>query len=322
MKNLFKYLAILLFAIVGLSSCNPADEDQLGPTNVLGISIEEANTLLQGVWYIDRTEEYTVLCANGQLELSAVNVNNLNYSNYKFEFSNSASSGSYSYTGEYPSVNTVNLGYGGGGDYTFEFATYIAESVEVGYNNPFSPIDEGSLGLALFGEDPLLASLPLFLCWGGEIVEIDSDSFTIQITWNNKVYRAVFKRDVNSSIPYNQSNIEGTYILESRKSVSGGVEQSEDIYGSDYQLTLTTNLNYSYNPQSPYYSGTTSSQVDWGYVMPIVSGGIVGLIWSSTEHYVMINNNSFRIHTQDGQNLVLRDYSSCNTFTEYSFTKL
>ena len=86
MKNLFKYLAILLFAIVGLSSCNPADEDQLGPTNVLGISIEEANTLLQGVWYIDRTEEYTVLCANGQLELSAVNVNNLNYSNYNYFF--------------------------------------------------------------------------------------------------------------------------------------------------------------------------------------------------------------------------------------------
>lgn len=110
--------------------------------------------------------------------------------------------------------------------------------------------------------------------------------------------------------------------MESRITVSGGVQQSEDIFGSDYQLTLTTDLNYSYDPQSPYYSGTTSTQVNWGYVMPIVSGGIVGLIWSSTDNYVMINNNSFKIHIQEGQNLVLRDYSSCNTFTEYSFTKL
>lgn len=324
MKIVFQYCALVLFAIFGLSACNPADEDQLGPAIVSGISIEEANSLLQGVWYIDRTEEYTVLCANGQLELSAVNVNNLNYSNYKFEFSNIASSGSYSYTGELPGVNTVNLGYGGGGDYTFEFATYIAGSAEVGYNNPFSPIDEGSLGLALFGEDPLLASLPLFLCWGGEIVEIDSDSFTIQITWNNKVYRAVFKRSNVSSEPFDISQLSGTYQLNSEKTFSNGVLSSQENFTNVSLLQLSQALNNLLFPQNPTYNAEIISDIDNTDINGIIdiTQGYNSIGWTSTDNYLNLNGHSYRIETFNLNSLVIRDYYSCNSYTEYSFNKI
>lgn len=321
-----KFLFGITLLFVTIVSCNPADEDQLGPTNVLGISIEEANSLLQGVWYIDRTEEYTVLCANGQLELSAVNVNNLDYTNYKFEFSNSASSGLYSYIGEEPNVNTVNLGYGGGGDYTFEFATYIAESVEVGYNNPFSPIDEGSLGLALFGEDPLLASLPLFMCWGGEIVEIDSDSFTIQITWNNKVYRAVFKRNNQTSAPLAIVDISGVFSLNERKYVSNGVVQSDEVFTGLNQIQFTQSINNTFYPQHPRFQAVellTGNQ-EMGYIFGIfdVLQGYNELTWQSTEHYLNLNNHSYRIESFNSSSLVIRDYYSCNSYTEYSLIKI
>ena len=324
MKNRVKYFSILLFAVVGMGSCNPADEDQLGPTDVLGVSIEEANSLLQGVWYIDRTEEYTVLCANGQLGLSAVNVNNLNYSNYKFEFSNNASSGIYSYYGEEANVNTVNLGYGGGGDYTFEFATYVAQPVEVGYNNPFSPIDEGSLGLALFGSDPLLASLPLVLCWGGEIVEIDSDSFTIQITWNNKVYRAVFKRSNVSSNPFDISQLSGTYQLSDRKSFSNGVLNNQESFTNVSLLQLSQTLNNSLFPQNPTYNAEIISDFDDMDINGIldVSQGYNSIGWTSTNNYLNLNNHSYRIESFNSNSLVIRDYYSCNSYTEYSFIKI
>jgi hypothetical protein len=319
-----KFLFGITLLFVTIVSCNPADEDQLGPTNVLGISIEEANSLLQGVWYIDRTEEYTVLCANGQLELSAVNVNNLDYTNYKFEFSNSASSGLYSYIGEEPNVNTVNLGYGGGGDYTFEFATYIAESMEVGYNNPFSPIDEGSLGLALFGEDPLLASLPLFLCWGGEIVEIDSDSFTIQVTWNNKVYRAVFKRSSVSSEPFDISQLFGTYQLSSKKDFSNGVMNNQESFTNVSLLQLSQTLNNSLFPHNPMYNAEIISDIDNVDINGIIdiSQGYSSVGWTSTSDYLNLNNHSYRIETFNSNSLVIRDYYSCNSYTEYSFMKI
>jgi hypothetical protein len=319
-----KFLFCVLILFVAIVSCNPADEDQLGPTNVLGISIEEANTLLQGVWYIDRTEEYTVLCANGQLELSAVNVNNLNYSNYKFEFSNSASSGLYSYIGEEPNVNTVHLGYGGGGDYTFEFATYVAESVDFGYNNPFSPIDEGSLGLAFFGEDPLLSSLPFFFAWGGEIVEIDSDSFTIQITLNNKVYRAVFKRSNVSSNPFDISQLSGAYQLGSMKNFSNGVLSSQETFTNVSLLQLSQTLNNSLFPQNPTYNAEIISDVDGTDINGIIdiSQGYNSIGWTSTSNYLNLNNHSYRIETFNSNSLVIRDYYSCNSYTEYSFIKI
>jgi hypothetical protein len=324
MKNLYEYSAILFLALVGLSSCNPADEDQLGPTNVSGISIEEANSLLQGVWYIDRTEEYTVLCANGQLELSAVNVNNLNYSNYKFEFSNSASSGMASYIGEEPNVNTVNLGYGGGGDYTFEFATYVAESVDVGFNNPFSPIDEGSLGLAFFGEDPLLSSLPFFFAWGGEIVEIDSDSFTIQVTWNNKVYRAVFKRSNVSSEPFDISQLSGAYQLSSKTTFSNGVLSSQESFTNVSLLQLSQTLNNSLFPHNPMYNAEIISDIDNVDINGIIdiSQGYSSVGWTSTSDYLNLNNHAYRIESFSSNSLVIRDYYSCNSYSEYAFIKI
>ena len=324
MKNRVKYLTILFLAVVGMGSCNPADEGQLGPTNVSGVSIEEANSLLQGVWYIDRTEEYTVLCANGQLELSAANVNNLNYSNYKFEFSNSASSGLYSYIGEEPNVNTVNLGYGGGGDYTFEFATYVGESVDVGFNNPFSPIDEGSLGLAFFGEDPLLSSLPFVFAWGGEIVEINSDSFTIQITWNNMVYRSVFKRSNVSSEPLDEAQLSGSYQLGSMKNFSNGVLSSQENFINVSLLQLSQTLNNSLFPHNPTYNAEIISDVDDIDINGIIdiSQGYNSIGWTSTNNYLNLNNHSYRIETFNSNSLVIRDYYSCNSYTEYSFIKI
>jgi hypothetical protein len=56
MKNPFKYLAILFFAVVGLSSCNPVDEGQLPPSNTNNLTTSQALQLLQGTWYLDRTE--------------------------------------------------------------------------------------------------------------------------------------------------------------------------------------------------------------------------------------------------------------------------
>jgi hypothetical protein len=46
MKNTFKNLAILFFAVVGMSSCNPIDEGQLPPSNTSNLTPDQALPLL------------------------------------------------------------------------------------------------------------------------------------------------------------------------------------------------------------------------------------------------------------------------------------
>ena len=50
MKNLFKYLAILVFAVVGMTSCNPDSPDTLQPSYV-GTYIGNCNVYLDGVFH-------------------------------------------------------------------------------------------------------------------------------------------------------------------------------------------------------------------------------------------------------------------------------
>ncbi len=59
MKNLFKYFAILFFAVVGMSSCNPDSPETLQPSYV-GTYIGNCNVYLDGVFHSTTSKTITI----------------------------------------------------------------------------------------------------------------------------------------------------------------------------------------------------------------------------------------------------------------------
>lgn len=320
MKNrLLSYLIILGLNVL---SCNPIEEEETENSGVQDMTPAQANTLLQGEWYLNRTEVYSTYCAGEIALLKQVEVNNLEYSNFNFVFTNTSSSDDIDYLEDaYENITDIKNGFGGGGDYTFPFWTYTASNEMGFYNNPISPLEEGALGLA-FSSDYLLGVMPFYLVYGGEIVELNEDEFILQSVVGNSRIRAVFIRVNSSNAPVNLLALLGTYQLDVVRNYEGGVFQSEESFGSGYELIFSNTPIPINNGLQVRLSGDIVPSIYLaGDFMPI-NYSYDGFNWTTTEDYVSINGTSFFVELSNENQLVLRNRFSCNTYDEYRFTKL
>jgi hypothetical protein len=90
MKNLVKNLFILLLAVVGLSSCNPDPEVTQPPSGSNVSTFEQALSAIQGTWYLEYREDVLYSCSNGTGEVLSRRMSDLSYSDFEFQFTNTA----------------------------------------------------------------------------------------------------------------------------------------------------------------------------------------------------------------------------------------
>ncbi len=317
MKNLTK----LFFAgLLVFSSCQQEETPTAPESNIPTVNNENIANQLVGVWYLDRTETMKKVCVNEATYTTDIQVNNLAYTNFIIEFTNSVSTSLLSYIDDdYGNMTDIEVAYVGGGSGIVDYSVFTSN--ETGYNSSFYEIPLGSTGLAFFGDDAIASILPIPFYWGGELIEITSSNFTIETKLNDYTYRAIFKKSNQSSQPYNEAAIEpGTYNLNIKRYIDNGVLQTEETFDSEYQLFLNSDVNTTTSPQYPGYSATYSDLLQ--YVMDLNLSIPGEILWSSTSNFLSLNSHSYKIHFKNQNNLTLRDYFSCNNYYEYEFIKV
>ena len=329
MKNLVKYLAILFFAVVGLSSCNPIDEGQLPPSNTSNLTPDQALPLLQGSWYLDRVEYITgPICAGGDNTISRVISTDLNYTGWKIDFTmnlgSSAGSPAVSSTGNYYQA------YVGGGNQTNSYCI-LDDSAEL-----------NTVLLQMWQSYPYYMSVApgdLFIycagLWGLQseyweegpvkILNIDANELKLELSLGSSFKKiAYFKRDNQSSNPWNVVNLSGNYIHDNTKVFQSGILQYEQIINGGHTLTFTNEIVSENNGERYYKCLEIGGDVSLDFIpIPTFIRNYNGVGYCTTSsHLFGSDNEKYAIHILNSTELILRYYTYCNDYEEYHLTKV
>ena len=329
MRNRVKYLAILFLAVVGMSSCNPVDEGQLPPSNTNNMTPDQALQLMQGSWYLDRVEYITgPICAGGNNTISRVISTDLNYTGWKIDFTmnlgSSAGSPAVSSTGNYYQA------YVGGGNQTNSYCI-LDDSAEL-----------NTVLLQMMQSYPYYMSVApgdLFIYCGGlwglqsegweqgvvKILNVDANELKLELSFGSGFKKiAYFKRDNQSSIPWNVANLSGNYIHDNTKVVQSGILQYEQIINGGHTLTFTNEI-VTENNGERYFKCLEIVVGDSLGLIPIPTfiSAYNGVGYSTTSsHLFGSDNEKYAIQSSTNTELILRDYSTCNDYEEYHLTKV
>ena len=329
MKNRVKYLAILFFAVVGISSCNPVDEGQLPPSNTSNLTTDQALQLLQGSWYLDRVEYITgPICAGGNNTISRVISTDLNYTGWKIDFTmnlgSSAGSPAVSSTGNYYQA------YVGGGNQTNSYCI-LDDSAEL-----------NTVLLQMMQSYPYYMSVApgdLFIycagLWGLQsegweqgvvkILNVDANELKLELSLGSSFKKiAYFKRDNQSSNPWNVVNLSGNYIHDNTKVVQSGILQYEQIINGGHTLTFTNEIVSENNGERYYKCLEIGGDISLDFIpIPTFISDYNGVGYCTTSsHLFGSDNEKYAIHILNSTELIMRYYTYCNDYEEYHLTKV
>jgi hypothetical protein len=322
MKKVLSSLTVLFAAALLIYSCNPVDEDQLPPpNNQTQITESEANSLIQGVWYMKRVEENIYYCVGEPVMVHGIFNTSTNFSNYKFEFNNGnliAQSNAFSMpyeilpdtydTGLSQDLNMVP------GDLCIDmdYSLYNTRAAQLYYSNSFM-----------------------------KIVELTPNKLTLE----NPSGRVYFERDMSIFQPVNLSGLLGTFIYDGYYNIMNGVIVGGGPFSGCVKATFTSDIMPSSQQDwypgdfGQYYKGffdfTDCSSPNYGFLFgePGIHGPSVGepyngdilyFRFQTSESHLFSDSVSkrYKIHILNQSELVIRDYFSCNDYNEYHFTKI
>ncbi len=324
-----KHLLILFFAVVGLSSCNPIDEGQLPPSNTSNLTPDQALPLLQGSWYLDRVEYISgPICAGGDNTISRVISTDLNYTGWKIDFTmnlgSSAGSPAVSSTGNYYQA------YVGGGNQTNSYCI-LDDSAELNtvllqmwQSYPYyMSVSPGDLFLNLTGlwilQSEYWEEGPV------KILNIDANELKLELSLGSSFKKiAYFKRDNQSSNPWNVVNLSGNYIHDNTKVFQSGILQYEQIINGGHTLTFTNEIVSENNGERYFKCLEIGGDVSLNLIpIPTFIRNYNGVGYCTTSsHLFGSDNEKYAIHILNSTELILRDYSTCNDYEEYHLTKV
>ena len=326
MKKCFLGISILFFAMV---SCNPIDEGQLPPSNTNNMTPDQALPLLQGSWYLDRVEYISgPICAGGDNTISRVISTDLNYTGWKIDFTmnlgSSAGAPAVSSTGNYYQA------YVGGGNQTNSYCILDNTS------------DFNTVVLQMWQSYPYYMSVApgdLFIycagLWGLQsegweegvvkILNVDANQLTLELSQGlggKKI--AYFKRDNQSSNPWNVVNLSGNYIHDNTKVVQSGILQYEQIINGGHTLTFTNEIISENNGERYYKCIEIGGDVSLDFIpIPTFIRDYNGVGYCTTSsHLFGSDNEEYAIQSSTNTELILRYYSACNDYEEYHLTKV
>ena len=332
MTNPFKYLAILLFAVAGMSSCNPIDEGQLPPSNTNNLTPDQALPLLQGSWYLDRIEYITgPICAGGDNRVTDMFSTDLAFSGWKMEFTNNQVVSQL-----FPSMETFEF-YAGGGNSTGNFSLISGSDPMLGL---FFPGASTLSGVYFWIQYPDLTFLQGYhFRLGGRIEYLSENELRINANSEGSDLNGgmlYFKRSNQSSLPLNSSNLSGSFIHDNTKVVQSGIVQSSSAPENGHTLTfsnevISDNEGHRYFKCLELYPTVPSTVGEKTFftsgVLLSSSGNYLYQHFYCTSNTNLIgsvasSSNNCSIYLISSTELILRDYFTCNDYEEYHLTKV
>ena len=319
MKNRVKYLAILFFAVVGMSSCNPVDEGQLPPSNTSNVTTAQALQLLQGIWYLERVEYISgPICSGGNNTMSRITSTDLAYSGWKIEFTQNIAS-SLGQPFEAESGNYFQV-YSDGGNFTGAYCILDNQSSSNAANLPILwpnwTLSSNDLFLWLGTYLPMES---IGFEFGGKIISIEPNQFLLST--NNGL--AYFKRENQSEIPLNISGLSGTFIHDNTKSIQSGISVSDEIINGGHTISFTSEI---ITESAARYYKCNETGGDYsldGIPIPTFIGAYSGIGYNTNASQLFGSDyEKYSIHVLNNNELILRDYSTCNDYEEYHLTKV
>lgn len=322
MKNRVKYLAILFLTVVGMSSCNPVDEGQLPPSNTSNMTTSQALQLLQGTWYLDRTEyQIGPYCAGGNNEILYVTTSDKQYSGYKLEFT------------ENP-TQLLSLG----ADYTLP--CYQLYSNGGNATNAYSVLSgaetapDGLLWASSFFQN--FAASDLFIVYdgffleniwfeqGARIVNLDETNLVLSYTTPLDGTMYYFKRGIENSVPLNVIGLNGSFVLDHYKVIQSGVIQTDSVVSNGRTYSFTNEIYQCPSNKSLVYKGIISGSGFSNYSLSIdeYEPGYFEYEVSPTQICLPHPLSSYKIHSVNNNELILRNQWNCNDYEEYHLTKV
>lgn len=333
MKNLFKYITILLFAVVGLSSCNPVDEGQLPPSNTNNMTSDQALQLMQGSWYLDRVEYITgPICAGGVNRVADLFSTDLAYVDWKLEITNNQVVNQID-----PDLPCYEF-YAGGGNSTGLFSLVTETDPLFGY---YFGLGAGS-GIYFYMQTYSCYLNSYMFLIGGKIEYLSENE--LRINANNESVTGInggmlyFKRVNQSSIPLNSSNLSGSFVHDNTKVVQSGIVQSTSAPEFGHTLTfsnevISDSVGHRYFKCLEFNPVMSSSLGDKTFFpnSVLLSRNGIGGDYLYQDYYCTSNTDligsvtsftNYSIYVLNSTELILRKYLTCNDYEEYHLTKV
>lgn len=332
------YLLILFLVAVGLSSCNPVDEEQLPPSNTANLTTDEAFQLLQGTWYLDRVEFLkSPTCAGGQNETFGHFTSDLMYPGYRIEFTDEVGEyligdiggNSYQvYTDGGNSTRFYKLVNGMTG--TCNGCENVIEGLLYGYGsyteNDLYLIHNGltNAGITLFPNGSKIRVLNDYEL----VLEVSSPgAFMVNGEGFGGGELIYYKRNSQSSLPRNQSDLHGVYKLDHYKKVTSGIPETDEAIIDGPAIDLTNQVQAFSNEKRFKCVGHLT-----GLDVQTSSPGEFSFgLWFGNDFYYETTNThlclwglsgSLRLQTLNPNEILLFDQQTCNDYEEYHLTKV
>jgi hypothetical protein len=158
-----------------------------------------------------------------------------------------------------------------------------------------------------------------------KILNIDTNELKLELSLGSGFKKiAYFKRDNQSSNPWNVINLSGNYIHDNTKVVQSGILQYEQVINGEHTLTFTNEI-ISENNGERYFK-----------CLEIVVGDSLGLTpiptfitayngagyCTTSSHLFGSDNEEYIIQSSTNTEIILREYNSCNDYEEYHLTKV
>ena len=310
-------VSVLFFAIV---SCNPVDEGQLPPSNTSNLTTDQALQLLQGTWYLDRTENLMgPYCSGGNNEIWSITTSDKQYSGYKLEFT------------ENP-TQLLNLGaaytlpcyqlYSNGGNATNAYS--VLSGVET--------TPDGFLWASVFfqnvsPEDIFLVYDGFYLenIWfeqGATILNLDETNLVLSTPLAGTIY--YFKRSIENSLPQNVIGLNGSFILDNYKLIESGVVQTDSLVTNGRTYSFTNEIYQCSSNKNLVYKGMITGSGFSNYSLSIdeYEPGYFEYEVSPTQICLPHTSSSYKIHSVNNNELIIRNQWNCNDYEEYHLTKV
>jgi hypothetical protein len=320
MKVFLVGVSVLFFAIV---SCNPVDEGQLPPSNTSNVTTAQALQLLQGTWYLDRVEYISgPICAGGNNETWSISTTDKQYSGYKLEFTQNPAQLLILGFDE-PTLPCYQL-YSNGGNATNAYSVISGSQ----FNS------DGETWASLFFQN--FAASDLFLVYdvfflegvafeeGARIVNLNQNNLVLSYTTSIGGAMYYFTRSIENNTPQNVLNLSGSFILDNYKLVESGVIQTDSIVSNGRTYSFTNEIYECPINKNLVYKGMINGSGFSNYSLSIdeYEPGYFEYEVSSTQICLPHPLSSYKVHSLNNNELILRNQWNCNDYEEYHLTKV
>lgn len=319
MKKVLSSLTVLFAAALLIYSCNPVDEDQLPPSNTSQLTSNQVTQQLQGVWYLDKTQSVNgPVCAGGPNETSLMSTMDLQYAGYKLEFTQN-----YVDTDEFNNASYEVYYNGGSGTTAYKV---VENSIAQQYLGPYYTYNAGDFFIEWGG---CIISENVGFCSHIKILQINANELVLY-SWDPFPTIYYFKRSNQSGLPYNQLNLSGSFVIDNYKEVNSGVLDLNQTVANGSTYTFTDVVG-SYNMKLLYTGASITPNVNGNPYLNLADfeAGSFYYEVSNTHIYSYgpsytggVVMNSYKIQQLNNAELILRQHSNCNTYTEYHLTKV